>query len=167
MRTCREYELDDLLAVTAIPVDDFPLGLQAWQLKPVIPGEAFSPVKTNAIVIGQQPATPGGMLVPIVRMSGKVKDEEDDAVAGRRHVVTVTCEADDRDLAADSGGRTVPDYMLQLERTPSHLLLMFRGGTQAFVAATRDTYVCKVDRDGAKTGITLKVEDMMGIQRIL
>lgn len=166
MVSCREYELDDLLAVTAIPVADFPLGTAPWQLKPTIAAASFSPVLTNAITIGLQPADAGVKLIPIRRLSGKAKDSEDDSVAGRRHIVTVTCDADDRDLTADAGGLTVADYLLKLERTPSHLLLTFRGGRRAFVAATKDTYACEVERDGAKTGVTFKVENLMGIQLI-
>ena len=167
MTSCKEFELDDLMAVTAIPVTDFTPGTAAWQLKPVIPAGSFSPQLANAIVIGMQPATAGGRLIPIKRFSGKAKDNEADATAGRKHTVTVTCEADDRDLSYDARGETVLDYLLRLERTPSHLLLTFRDGTtKGFVAATRDTYSCEVERNGAKTSVSLKVEDLMGIQMI-
>lgn len=167
MISCKEFELDDLLAVTAIPVADYVLGTAAWQLKPAIPKNSFSPTLTNAVAVGLHPATDGGRLIPIKRMSGKAKDAESDSVAGRKHSVTVTCEADDRDLSADTGGLTVLDYLLLLERTPSHLLLTFRGGQRAFVAATEDTYMCEVERNGAKTAVTMKVENLMGIQPIL
>ena len=166
MLNCKEYELDDLLAVTAIPVTDFSPGTAAWQLKPAIDSASLSPTLTNAVAIGLQPATTGGRLVPIKRMSGKAKDSEGDSVAGRKHTVNVSCEADDRDLTADSRGETVLDHLLRLERTPSHLLLTFRGGQRAFVAATEDTYTCEVSRDGAKTAVQFKVENLMGIQLI-
>lgn len=167
MLNCKEYELDDLLAVTAIPVSDFSPGTAAWQLKPAIAGGQFSPPLTNAVAIGLQPATTGGRLVPIRRLSGKAKDNEGDSVAGRKHTVSVNCEADDRDLTADGRGETVLDHLLRLERTPSHLLLTFRGGQRAFVIATKDTYTCEVERDGAKTSVRFKVENLMGIQLII
>lgn len=159
MRNCKEFELDDLLAVTAIPVSYYSLGTADWQLKPTIANASFSPPLTNAIVIGLQPATTGGKLIPIKRKTGKAKDDTGDSVAGRKHTVSVTCEADDRE-------GTVWDHLLKLERTPSHLLLTFRGGQRAFVAATEDTYKCEVGRSGAKTSVSLKVENLMGIQLI-
>ena len=166
MICCKDYELDDLLAVTAIPVTDFSPGTAAWQLTPTIANDQFMPILTNAIAIGLQPAATGGKLIPIKRVSGKAKDNESDSVAGRKHTVNVSCEADDRNLTADSRGETVLDYLLRLERTPSHLLLTFRGGQRAFVAATADTYLCNVERDGAKTGVTFNIENLMGIQLI-
>ena len=157
MNNCKEFALDDLTAVTAIPVADYSPGTAAWQLRAAIPASDFSPVLTGAIVIGREPAVPGGALVPIVRATGKAKDAESDSVAGRLHTVTVTCEADDRDPSAW-------DVLLRLERTPSHLLLTFRDGTRGFASATRDTYVCEVERSGAKTSVSLRVQDLMGIQ---
>ena len=160
MNKCSEFVLDDLMAITAIPVTDYVLGTAAWQLKPTIANTSFSPTTlNNAIVVGLQPATTGGKLVPIIKMTGKAKDAESDSVAGRQHTVTVSCEVDDRD-------GSVWDYLLDLERIPSHLLLTFRMGTRAFVAATRDTYLCEVERDGAKTSVTFKVNNLMGIQLI-
>ena len=159
MNNCREFLLDDLLAVTAIPVTDYDPGMASWQLAPTVPAAQFSPTLTNATVIGLKPATANGRLIPIVRMTGKARDAEADSVAGRAHSVTVSCEADDRDGAVWAD-------LLHLERTPSHLLLTFRGGAQAFVQATRDTYICEVERDGAKTSVTLKVHCQMGIQLI-
>lgn len=157
MPTCREFYLDDLMAITAIPISDYNLGTNAWQLETVIPANEFNPLFTNAVVIGQKPATPDGMLIPIIRFTGKAKDDENDATAGRSHNVTVTCQVDDRESI-------VWPYMLILERTPSHLLLTFRDGSKAFVAATQDSYVCTKERDGAKTNITFKIHDLMGIQ---
>ena len=159
MRTCGEYDLDDLLAVTAIPVTDYAIGTHDWQVKPTIPNTAFSPTLTNAIVVGLRPATTGGKLIPITRKSGKAKDSEGDSVAGRKHSVTVSLEADDRDPATWN-------YLLALERTPSHLLLTFRGGTHGFVAATEYSYVCEVNRDAAKTSVEFRIENLMGIQLI-
>lgn len=159
MITCGEYDLDDLLAVTAIPVTDYSVGAYGWQVMPTIPNTAFSPTLTNAIALGLRPATTGGKLIPLTRKSGKAKDSEGDSVAGRKHNVTVSCEADDRDPATW-------DYLLALERTPCHLLLTFRGGTRGFVAATEDSYMCEVNRDGAKTNVEFKIENLMGIQLI-
>lgn len=160
MNNCSEFVLDDVMAVTAIPVTDITaasIGSPANCLEPVINRAGFNPPLANAITIGLQAALPGGELIPIVRMTGKAKDDEDDSVAGRLHTVTVTCEVDDRD-----GGVWAP--LLKLERRPSHLLLSFRDGTQAFVSASKDTYVCSVSRDGAKTAVTFRIEDLMGIQ---
>ena len=159
MRTCGEYDLDDLLAVTAIPVTDYAIGTHDWQLQPTIPNTAFSPTLTNAIVIGQKPATTGGLLIPIKRSSGSASDSESDDVAGLKHSVTVECEADDRDPA-------VWNYLLQLERTPSHLLLHFRNGGRGFASASEDTYSCKVSRKSGKTSVKIDIENLMGIQLI-
>ena len=157
--SCKEFNLDDLLAITAIPVTDYSMGTRDWQLKPTILNTAFSPSLTNAITIGIMPATAGGKLIPIMRASGKAKDSEDDSVAGRKHSVSVSFEADDRESA-------VWNYLFSLERTPCHLLLTFRGGTRGFVAATEDTYMCEVDRSGGKTSVSFKIENLMGIQLI-
>lgn len=157
MNSCKEFVLDDLMAITAVPVADMDVGMSSWQLRPTIEEEYFFPSYANAVTIGRQPAEPGGMLIPIVRFTGKAKDEESDAVAGRLHTVTVTCQADDRDAE-------VWDYLLLLERTPSHLVLTFRDGSRAFVSATEDTYLCTVERDGAKTSVEFRIQDLMGIQ---
>lgn len=157
MNACKEFVLDDVMAITAIPVADFNLGTYAWQLTPTIASAYFSPSLTNAITIGLQAA--GGQLIPIMRMTGKATDEESDSVAGRLHTVNVTCDVDDRDSA-------VWDRLLQLERVSRHLLLTFRDNTRAFVAATEDTYLCNVERDGAKTSVKFRIHDLMGIQLI-
>ena len=157
--SCKEFNLDDLLAIIAIPVTDFSLGTRDWQLKPTIPNTVFSPSLTNAIAIGIMPATTGGKLIPIITKSGKAKDSEDDSVAGRKHSVSVSCEADDRESA-------VWNYLLSLERTPCHLLLTFRGGTRGFASASEDTYMCEVDRSGGKTSVSFKIENLMGVQLI-
>jgi hypothetical protein len=159
MNNCSEFVLDDLLAVTAIPVSDYDPGTAAWQLRTTIDEGDFSPILDNAIAIGMQPATAGGTLIPIRRSSGKAKDAESDSVAGRLHSVSVSCEVDDRDSATW-------DSLLALERTPSHLLLTFRGGQRAFAYATEDTYACEVERSGAKTSVSIKVQNLMGIQLI-
>ena len=158
--TCKEFVRDDVSAITAIPISDVFSGIVSWQITPTIPGDEFDPSLDNAITIGLFPVTEGGALIPMMRKKGKVKDEEGDSVAGRLHTVTVTCEADDRD----------PDVwndLLTLERTPSHLILTFRDNTRAFVAATADTYLCNVERDGSKTSITLRVQNLMGIQLLV
>lgn len=161
MTNCKEFVLDDLMAVTAIPVSDFSPGFAAWQLTPTIPSAGFSPTLTRAIVIGQKPAVAGGRLIPIVKLTGKAKDDETDSVAGRLHKVTVTCQVDDRD------GEVWAD-LLTLERRQSHLLLTFRDGTtRGFVQATGDTYICTVERDGAKTSVAFHIQNTMGIQLIV
>lgn len=170
MKNCKEYLLDDLTAITAIPVSDMPassVSSPVNRLTPTIPASSFSPTLTNAIVIGLQPATANGALIPIIRKSGKAKDDESDSVAGRLHTVTVDCEVDDREAVTDNSGRTVFDNLLALERTPCHLVLSFRGGSQAVVAATEDTYLCNVERDGAKTSVAFKIQCLMGIQLVI
>lgn len=148
------------MAITAIPIDDFNLGTLSWQITPTIPSSSFSPTLTHAIVIGQKPAVTGGKLIHIKRLTGKAKDSEDDTTAGRLHTVNVSCTADERD---DS----VWENLLLLERTPCHLLLSFRDGRRAFVKATKDTYICEVERDGAKTSVQFKIQNLMGVQPIL
>ena len=46
MNNCKEFVLDDLMAITAIPVADYALGTKAWQLKPTIVTTSFSPTLT-------------------------------------------------------------------------------------------------------------------------
>lgn len=172
MANCKEFVLDDLMAIIAIPVSDMPASetySPVNRLTPTIPDDEFSPTLDNAIVIGRQAATADGVLVPIIRTSGKAKDDEGDSVAGRLHTVTVNCEVDER------GGEiwepipalgSIP-CSLRLERTPHHLLLSFRDGTRGFVAATEDTYQCTIDRDGAKVSLSFKIQNLMGIQTLL
>lgn len=167
MTNCKEYVLDDVMAITAIPVSDFSVGTSSWQIKPVIADNSFSPTLTNAITIGLQPAVAGGMLVPIKRTTGKAQDSDGDNVAGRLHTVKVTCKVDDRDMSTGDDGLTVLDYLLKLERTPSHLLFTFRNNTRAFVSATEHTYLCNVERDGAKTSVSLRIQNTMGVQMIV
>lgn len=171
MNNCKEFLLDDLMAVTAIPIANIsasdatsPVNI----LTPTIAKAGFSPLLTGAIVIGLQPATIGGPLVPIRKHTGKTKDDESSSVAGRLHTVTVNCEADDRDISKDTANKTVLDYLLALERTPHHLLLTFRDGiTQAFVSATADTYQCNVERDGSKVSVAFRIQNLMGIQLLV
>jgi len=167
MTNCKEFVLDDIMAICAIPVTDFNPGFSGWQLQPVIAVAAFSPTLTRAITIGQQAATTGGILIPIMRLTGKAKDDESDQTAGRLHKVTVNCQIDDRDMSADGNGMTVLDHLLTLERTPSHLRLTFRDQSRAFVQASKDTYLCTVDRDGAKTSVQFRIECLMGIQMLV
>jgi hypothetical protein len=157
--SCTEFNLDDLLAIVAIPVTDYSPSAQGWLLRPTIPNTSFSPSLTNAVSIGLQPAATGGKLIPMIRKSGKAKDSESDSVAGRKHSVTVSCEADDRDSETWN-------YIYNLERTPSHLILTFRNGTRAFVMASEDTYLCEVSRENADTSLEFKIENLMGIQLI-
>jgi hypothetical protein len=156
MNSCSEFQLDDLMAVTAVPIANIPATDPSSPVNRLTATVGtFTPSYSGAITIGRQ--SPGGNLIPIVRDSGKATDDEGDSVAGRLHTVKVSCEADDRD-------GTVWADLLTLERTPRHLILMFRGGARAFVAATRDTYTCTVERSGAKTSVTFTVKNLMGIQ---
>lgn len=168
MNNCKEFVLDDLMAVTAIPITNISAGdvsSPANCLSPTIAKSGFSPSMTGAVTIGLKPAASGVALIPIVKHTGKTKDDEGDSVAGRLHTVTVSCEVDDRDVSPDSGGKTVLDHLLMLERTPCHLLLTFRDGeTQAFVSATRDTYLFTAERDGSKLTASFRIQDLMGVQ---
>ena len=42
MNNCKEFALDDLMAITAIAVADYALGTKPWQLKPTIVTTSFS-----------------------------------------------------------------------------------------------------------------------------
>jgi hypothetical protein len=162
MNNCKEFDLDDVMAITAIPIENIPASDPSSvsnRLTPIIASAGFSPSLTGAITIGVQPASPGGMLVPIIHTTGKAKDDESDSVAGRLHTVSVTCRVDDRESETW-------EHLLMLERTPRHLLLTFRNLTRAFVTATQDTYLCNVERDGAKTNVTFRIQCLMGIQLI-
>lgn len=147
------------MAITAIPITDYQPGAASWQLSPTISDDDFAPTLQNSITIGVHPVYPGGTLIPIVRSTGKAKDDSSDSVAGRLHTVTVSCEADGRDYE-------VYKHLLALERTPAHLLLTFSDNTRAFVAATEDSYLCSVERDGEKISVTLRIQNLMGIQMI-
>lgn len=160
MTSCKEYYLDDILAITAIPLADLTVGTLAWQLSPTISEDDFYPTLDNAITIGIQPATEGGILIPIIRNTGKAKDSESDSVAGRLHTVSITCDVDDRE-------GIVWNDLLKLERNPFHLALLFRGGQHAFVSATEDNYLCNAERDGSKTTVTFRIQNLMGIQLIM
>lgn len=164
MPNCKEFILDDVMAITAIPLANISassITSPVNQLSPTLPSSTIVPsMLSGSITIGLQPAVLGGTLIPIMRKSGKAKDDESDSVAGRLHTVTVTCEADDRDS-------DMWNHLLALERTPSHLLLTFRDNTRAFVSATEDTYLCNVERDGSKTSITLRIQNLMGIQLLV
>jgi len=169
MANCKEFVLDDLMAITAIPVSDIPAGdagSPVNRLTPTIPADEFYPTLDNAIVIGRQAATDGGVLVPIKRNTGKAKDDTQDSVAGRLHTVTVSCEADDRggELWAPVVTMDNTPCSQRLDRIPHHLMLSFRDGTRGFVAATEDTYLCTIERDGAKVGIQFRIQNLIGIQ---
>lgn len=172
MANCKEFVLDDLMAITAIPVSDISASdtySPANRLTPTIPDDEFNPTLTNAIVIGREAATADGFLVPIKRLSGKAKDDESDSVAGRLHTVTVNCEVDERGGEIWKGIPSMNNTpcSLRLERTPHHLLLSFRDGTQGFVSCTEDTYQCTIERDGAKVSVAFKIQNLMGIQLIV
>lgn len=156
---CKEFYLDDVMAIVAVPVEDYDFWPYVSPLQPTIASYDLSLPMTNAIVIGQQAATDGGDLIPIINMTGKAEDAEDNSVAGRKHTVTVKCEVDDRD------SDTWP-LLRTLEITPCHLLLTFRGKKQAFVAASEDTYQFIVSRSGAKTSVKFHIESLSGLQLI-
>ena len=161
MPNCKEFVLDDVMAITAIPIANIsasdPQSIPNANT-PVLVFSVFPASALNgSITIGLQPAAPVGALIPIIRKSGKAQSDESDSVAGRLHTVNVTCEVDDRNPL-------VWYNLLDLERTPSHLLLTFRDGQRAFVSATEDTYLCRVERDGAKTSVAFKIQNLMGIQ---
>ena len=176
MSNCKEFILDDLMAITAIPVSDISMsavGSPTNRLTPTIPDDEFNPSLENAIVIGKEPATTGGVLVPIRRSTGRAKDDTSDSVTGRLHTVSVNCEIDERGgeiwAPISSMGNTPCNF--RLERVAHHLLLTFNDGTkegsQGFVAATPDAYQCMIERDGAKMTVSFKINNMMGIQMIV
>ena len=159
MNNCKEFVLD-VMTIAAIPVkesDDDNTTYIVNQLTPYIDG--LTPDLADATVFGLA-APEEAYLVPIRRMTGKAKDDETDSVDGRLHTVTASCEVDER-------GGEIWRQQLTLERTAHHLLLTFRDGTQAFVAASADTYQCNVERDGAKVSVAFKIQNLMGIQQLL
>lgn len=149
--------MDDVIAVAAIPVTDYD---GSAFIGASIDSSLFNPPLANAIVIGTSTPVTNGVLIPIKVGTGSVKDSENDGVAGRSHTVTVSCDVDDRD-------GEVWDDLLLLERSERHLLLTFRGGTQGFVNASRDSYLFHVDRDGSKTTATFKIHNILGVQIIV
>jgi hypothetical protein len=172
MTNCKEFVLDDLMAITAIPVSDISasdVDSPVNKLTPTLDADTFNPTLENAIVIGRQAATAAGVLVPIQRNTGKAKDDTQDSVAGRLHTVTVNCEVDERggELWAPIASMNNTPCSLRLERTPHHLVLSFRDGSQGFVAATDDTYQCTIERDGAKVSVAFRIQNLMGIQLLV
>jgi hypothetical protein len=171
MSNCKEYMLDDLMAITAIPVSDIAAGdvsSPVNKLTPTLEEDEFGPSLDNAIVIGLMGGG-GAVLVPIKRLSGKVKDDVQDSVAGRGHTVTVTCEVDERggELWAPVPTLDNMPCSQRLERVAHHLLLSFRDGTRGFASCTDDTYLCTIDRDGAKVNVTFKIQNIMGVQLLM
>ena len=164
MNSCKEFSRDDVITIVAIPVQKISSSdpqSPVNRFSPTIERSAITPeMLDEAITIGRQPSSPEGVFVPIVRDSGKAKDDEADNVAGRLHSVTVKCEADDRDSETW-------DFLRLLERTPSHLLLTFRDNGSAFVAATDDTYLCTVERSGNTTSVSFKIQNLTGIQLLV
>ena len=165
---CKEFLLDDMMAITAIPVSAMPasdVNSPVNGLTPTI--SSFTPTLTNAITIGRE-LNGSAYLVPIKRTTGKAKDETQDSVAGRLHTVTVSCEVDERggEIWAPIA-QNQPPCSLLLERNAHHLLLSFRDGSRAFVSASDDTYTCTIDRDGAKVSIQFRIQNLMGIQMLV
>lgn len=172
MINCQEFVLDDVMAITAIPVSDISasdIGSPVNRLTPTIPSDEFYPRLDNAIVIGLRAATEDGVVVPIRRFTGKAKDNESDSVSGRLHTVTVDCEVDERggEIWAPITTLNNTPCSLRLERTAHHLLLTFRDGTQGFVSAGIDTYTCSIERDGAKVSVAFRIQNLMGIQMLV
>lgn len=157
MGNCQEL-FDEVTVITAVPVADFTeVGRTA--LSPTIDEDYFSPMLTNAIVIGREPAVTNGALIPI-KGRAKAKDNTQDNTAGRLHTVGVDCTVDDRD-------GDVWQYLLNLERNPMHLILNFRNGGRAFVHGDRDSYLCQVERDSGTTNVSFRIQNLMGIQLIV
>ena len=168
MKNCKEYYLDDARAITAIPVSEATINeaeptSPANQLTPIIDEEWFS-LSSDTIVIGRYRPIENEVVrddvafIPIQPGTGKVKDAQDDSVAGRLHTVNVTFEVDDRE-------GEVWTRLLTLERTPCHLVLTFSDGkTRGFVTGNEDTWMCHTDRDGKKTSVTIKIQNLMGVQ---
>ena len=159
MSNCNEFYLDNMMEVVAIPINDYN-HWNASALQPTISKDDFEPTLDNAIVIGMDPVNDKRYLIPIRPGSGKANDDEGDSVYGRKHTVVVSCEVDSRYDGILSLLRT-------LELTPCHLILTFRNNNRAFVAATQDTYHCKVSRDGSKTQVQFRIECISGIQLIV
>ena len=180
MNNCKEYVLDDLMAITAIPVGDISAsdtGSLANNLTPTIAKAYFTPSLVHAITIGRElfdltvsggTANTSACLVPIRRMTGKAKDDTQDSVAGRLHTVTVNCEVDERggEIWAPTG-QGQPPCSLLLERDAHHLVLSFRDGTMGFASASADAYLCSIERDGSKITVTFRIQNLMGIQMVV
>lgn len=173
MESCKHNEFDDLAAVTAIPIGNItattatsPVNI----LTPTIAKADFgTPSLAGAVTIGVRPEATNGTLIPIMRDTATAKDTEADSVAGRLHTVSVNMEVDTRkgELWGAVAAPGNPPCSLYLERNAFHLLLTLRDGTQGFVAATEDTYQCDIERDGSKTTVAFRIQNMMGIQLIV
>lgn len=154
---CKEFELEDVMAITAVPVSAFSIQTVAT-LPARVTSQQFSVTSYDGvIVIGVQPAVAGGALIPIIRTTGKAKDDESDSVAGRSHQVNVTCQVDDRESETWL-------TLQRLERGPYCLILHFRRGGRGIVVADRDTYRCTVERNGSKTEVSFRIHNLTGLQ---
>lgn len=156
--SCKEFILDDLTAIVAIPIEKYtPSGKTA--ISPTIAKASFSPtIDSTAITIGT--TAQAGSLIPIIRSTGKVKDAEAVATAGRLHTVNVDCEVDGRD--ADTW-----NTLRKLERQAKHLILTSKDGTKFFVYGSEDTCLFQVDRNGSKTSVSFRLQCLMGLQMIV
>ena len=152
---CQEFYLGEIISITAVPVSDLTLSTAAIFAPRILSGQ-WQVNYANAITIGTLKRS-SETLVPIIRRSGKAKDEERDEVSGRSHSVDVSCEADDRAPSSWSALR-------RLERGPFHLVLGFKSGGTGVVTSDRDSYSCYISRDGSETTVSFKLHNLSGIQ---
>ena len=152
---CTEIPLNELLAIDAVPVADMTVQAQ-YVLADTLPESGVTVVKQNLIRIAAGAA--GAKMIPLNPSErGKLKDDERDALPGRSHTITV--DADINDLAA-----TTRAAMRILERHPHSLLLSFRDGREAIVVTNPDSYVCTTTRDGSRTTINIRIQNVVGVQ---
>ena len=110
----------------------------------------------NSINFGRE-AIEDGYVIHIIKDSIKVDDKEDDQIAGRCHNVTIKAELDER-------SEDVWMLVRRLEANPYCFMLLFKSGTQLFVSATEDAYLCTIDRDEDKSQLVFKVQNLAGVQ---
>ena len=152
MANCREFALDDLAAIVAIPVwKQCGTGMSVESLAGLVQDE-------DSIVVGS--FVRAGSLIPILHATGKVSDTVSDTVAGRLHTVTVKCDVDIRNP------EVVP-FLRRLQQTPSHLILTSHNGDRFGVYATEYTYLCETEQDDEKTPLSIRIQSVMGLQRII
>ena len=151
--SCKEFALDNLVSILAVPVskplDAVPTGIESL---------AGLNADADAVTIGSYALA--DTLVRLVPDTGKATDTAADNTAGRLHTVTVKCEADCRDDRA-------VELLRKLERTPSHIVVTSNNGERFGVYATQHTYLCEVEQDAEKTNVTIRIQCMRGLQRIV
>jgi len=172
---CTEYPLNDIASIRAIRAEELPLrpsDLMAHTIKASNYALESRQRSSDILMIaiddyedtdrystdenGDAVPTTGWMVPLAVGSRGSIKEEEEDATAGRSHMVT---------LKADIYDNTpnIRTALRKLERLPHTLLVTFRDMRRALVAADPYAYRCMTNRESS-TSIELTLHTHVGLQ---